>query len=67
MSKSIKFKIDKQGGVTMLDACGMGTSCTATTDRIGELLGEIDQDSREFTDSYNQLPDEELHIDDSQT
>jgi len=55
--KRIRFKIDKQGVTTVLDAEGYGSTCTAATARLEGRLGTVDESSRAATASLFAEPE----------
>jgi len=50
--KRIRFKIDKHGATTILDAEGYGSTCVAATARLEGRLGTVDESSRASTPNF---------------
>lgn len=59
--KSLKFRINKDGSVTQLDACGYGADCLSATGPIEALLGRADESTRQMTAEYEKTPEQVLY------
>lgn len=62
----IKIKIDSKGNPTILDVCGAGTNCQASTKNFEAMLGTAKEESRALTESYfeeQEVFENELKID----
>ena len=53
MSKKIVFKISKDGDVLVDKVEGYGSNCLEATKSIERALGRTDENSRRYTEEYN--------------
>ena len=58
----VRILVDKHGNAKILNVTGAGTNCTETTKNFEAQLGQAKEDQRTLTESYYELPEQTLEL-----
>lgn len=61
--KSVKFHINNEGNVTVVDVCGTGMNCQAFTADVEAALGKAQEGTRQATDNMYKPVERTLDVD----
>lgn len=62
MKAKIKLQIGTDGSVKVVTVAGVGQSCRAVVDKLGEILGEADESTRATTEDIHVTGESDLTV-----